>query len=106
MDKNPKVAIAKGQYTLAPGSNLLAKLEIYSRAASKMVDLGYADKAHAKSMGTAGCIYRTKVIKQTGGFDENIKGYGEDLDAEYRIRMAGWLLSTLTHNLVITRGVA
>jgi len=94
MDKNPKVGIAKGQYTLASGPNLLSTLEIYSRAASKMVDFNYTDRTHAKSMGTGGCIYRTKVIRQIGGFDKDIKGYGEDFDAEFRTRMAGWLLST------------
>jgi len=91
MEQNHKVGIAKGRYDLSPGANLLATLEIYSRAASKMVNFNYNDKAHAKSMGTGGCIYRVKAIRQVGGFDEKISGYGEDLDAEYRIRKAGWL---------------
>jgi len=92
MEQNHNVGIAKGRYALAPGANLLATLEIYSRAASKMVDFNYDDKAHAKSMGTGGCIYRVKAIRLVGGFDEKIRGYGEDFDAECRIRTAGWLL--------------
>ena len=92
MDQNPKVGIAKGKCELTPGANLVATLEIYSRAASKMVDFNDKVRARFKSMGTSGCIYRVKAIRQVGGFDENIKGYGEDLDAEYRIRTIGWLL--------------
>jgi GT2 family glycosyltransferase len=92
MDQNPKVGIAKGKYELTPGANLIATLEIYSRAASKMVDFNDEVRARFKSMGTSGCIYRVKAIRQVGGFDENIRGYGEDLDAEFRVRTAGWLL--------------
>lgn len=95
MNHNPDVGIAKGKIGLTPGANWIGTLEIYSRAASKMVDFNNNVKARAKSMGTSGCIYRVKAIKQVGGFDENIKGYGEDFDAEYRIRTAGWLLSTI-----------
>jgi len=93
MERHPRVGIAKGRYSLAPGPNLLATLEIYSRAASKMVDFNYSYRAHAKSMGTGGCIYRVKALRQVGGFDEENRGYGEDFDVECRIRAAGWLLS-------------
>jgi len=93
MERNPKVGIAKGKYGLAPGANLISTLEIYSRAASKMVDFNY--KVKTCSMGTGGSIYEVKAIKHVGGFNENIKGYGEDWDIEYRIRAAGWLLSTV-----------
>lgn len=93
MERNPKVGIAKGKYGLAPGANLVSTLEIYSRAASKMVDFNY--KVKTCSMGTGGSIYEVKAMKHVGGFNENIKGYGEDWDIEYRIRAAGWLLSTV-----------
>ena len=96
MERHPDVGIAKGKLGLTPGANWIATLEIYSRAASKMVDFNYKVKARSKSMGTSGCIYRVRAIRQVGGFDENIKGYGEDFDAEYRIRTTGWLLCT-TH---------
>ncbi|MFH0960621.1 MAG: glycosyltransferase [Pseudomonadota bacterium] len=93
MEKNPNVGIAKGKQELSPGANLLSTLEIYSRAADKMVDYS-PERARSKALGTSGCIYRLKAIKQAGGFDRNIRGYGEDWDAEYRIRMAGWRLCT------------
>jgi glycosyltransferase involved in cell wall biosynthesis len=93
MECHSEVGIAKGIQTVKPGSNLLATLETYSRAAGRMVDYT-SEKAKSKSMGTSGCIYRVKAIRQVGGFDENIAGYGEDFDAEYRIRKAGWVLCT------------
>jgi len=92
MQTNPNVGIAKGKYSLVPGANSVATLEIYSRAAGKMVD--FDSKIRTSSMGTAGCIYRVKAIREVGGFDQGIKGYGEDWDAEYRVRSAGWLLRT------------
>ena len=92
MDHTPEAGIAKGKYGLIPGANLLATLEIYSRAASKMVNFNAKATSRFKSLGTSGCIYRVKAVRQAGGFDENIKGYGEDLDAEIRVRDAGWSL--------------
>jgi glycosyltransferase involved in cell wall biosynthesis len=91
MEQNSKVGITKGKQALEPGGNLLATLETYSRAAGRMVEYSL-EKAQSKSLGTAGAIYRVKAISQVGGFDKNIAGYGEDMDAEYRIRKAGWLL--------------
>jgi glycosyltransferase involved in cell wall biosynthesis len=94
MKCHPEVGIAKGKQALEPGKNLLATLETYSRAAGRMVDYT-SEKAKSKSMGTSGCIYRVKATRQVGGFDKNITGYGEDFDAECRIRKAGWLLCTI-----------
>jgi len=91
MEQCANIGIAKGKYDLSPGPNLISTLEIYSRAANKMTDF---NKNKSKSMGTGACIYRLDVIKQVGGFDENIKGYGEDWDLECRVRDAGWLLQT------------
>lgn len=94
MEQHPEVGIAKGKQSLEPGDNLLATLETYSRAAGRMVDYE-SEKAHLKALGTGGSIYRVKAIKQAGGFDENLRGYGEDLDIEIRVRAAKWSLSTI-----------
>ena len=40
-------------------------------------------------------MYRIEAIRQAGGFDENLKGYGEDWDIEIRARAAGWSLHTI-----------
>lgn len=91
MESNPKVGIAKGAYELSPGPTLISTLEIYSRSADKMTDF---NRRNAKALGTGGCIYRLEAIKQAGGFDDEIRGYGEDWDAERKVREIGWLLQT------------
>ena len=94
MEQNPNVGIAKGKLSLQFTSNLLGTLETFSRAASKMVN--YQTKSsHNKVLGTSGCIYRTQAIKQAGGFDESVRGYGEDWDAEIRVRALGWSMATI-----------
>jgi len=94
MDKHPTVGIAKGKQSLKKGANLLGTLEGYSRAASRMVDY-QSEKAKYKSLGTGGAIYRLKAIKEAGGFDEKLRGYGEDFDAEIRIKAKGWKLAVV-----------
>jgi len=89
MEKNPSVGIAKGKHELRPGPSMASTLEIFSRAGGTMKML---NPKKLRSLGTGGCIYRAECIKQVEGFDENLKGYGEDWDAEYRIRTAGWRL--------------
>jgi glycosyltransferase involved in cell wall biosynthesis len=91
MEKHPEVGIAKGRQSLEPGGNLLSTLEAYSRAAGRMVNY-QSKKARSKALGTGGSIYRLEAIKQAGGFDENLRGYGEDWDAEIRVRDKGWSL--------------
>ena len=95
MEQNPKVGIAKGEYALIPGANWIATLEIFSRAAGKKVNFNYTTRAQSRAVGTGGSIYRIEAIRQTKGFDKNLKGYGEDWDAEYGIRAAGWMLNTI-----------
>jgi GT2 family glycosyltransferase len=50
------------------------------------------EEVNDKVLGTSGCIYRVKAIRQVGGFNPNFKGVGEDMDAENRIQEAGWKL--------------
>jgi len=86
MDINTNVAISKGEIYITPDLNWISELEIYTRNRMNVdfnTDL-------TKSMGTGGSIYRVEAIKKLGGFNENLKGYGEDWDAEFRLRNAGW----------------
>jgi succinoglycan biosynthesis protein ExoA len=94
MEKDPKAGILKGRQALESGGNLLATLEGYSRVAGKMVDFS-SRKALGKVLGTSGSIYRCTAIRQAGGFDENLRGYCEDWDAEIRVRAAGWVLNAV-----------
>jgi glycosyltransferase involved in cell wall biosynthesis len=91
MSKNPDVGIAKGKYgTCRTGSheNLVETLENTEFLLNTMSN----GETTSKALGTSGCIYRVKAIRQVGGFDQNFKGAGEDQDAEYRVRAAGWSL--------------
>jgi glycosyltransferase involved in cell wall biosynthesis len=89
MNMNPDVGIAKGKYGLYSSTSLVAYLENIGT----MVEYMNCNQGNvSKPLGTGGSIYRVKAIRQIGGFDENIKGVGEDMDAEYRTRRAGWLL--------------
>jgi len=88
MEQNPKIGIAKGKYGVAAETSLVATLE----NTEFVVDsFQYEGEVPANiSLGTSGCIYRVEAIRQAKGFDESIKGAGEDTDAEYRIKAAGW----------------
>jgi glycosyltransferase involved in cell wall biosynthesis len=91
MLQNPTVGIGKARYGTYPGETLVGALENISFQAA---DFKYGGKVTStvRALGTGGCIYRVKAIKQVGGFDKNISGVGEDADAEYRVRKAGWFL--------------
>lgn len=93
MDRNPDVGIGKGKY----GINHTTSLVAYLQNIEAIVEfLNCEQKTVSKPLGTGGSIYRVEAIRKVGGFDENIKGVGEDMDAEYRIRTSGWLLQTTT----------
>jgi glycosyltransferase involved in cell wall biosynthesis len=94
MNTNPKIGIAKGKQVLKPAANMLSTLETYSRVVGKMLDYK-SKKAHSKSLGTGGSMYRLEAIRQIGGFDQNLKWYGEDQDVEIRVRAKGWLLARI-----------
>lgn len=91
MEQNPNVGIAKGKYaSIKEGSreNVVATLENVEFLLNTM----FEGETNSKVLGTSGCIYRISAIREIGGFDSCIKGVGEDMDAENRIREAGWSL--------------
>jgi glycosyltransferase involved in cell wall biosynthesis len=94
METHPEVAAVKGKQALKPGGNLLATLEGFSRAASRMVDYS-SEKSRQKSLGTGGTLYRLEAAVEAGGFDEKLRGYGEDTDIEIRLRERGWRLAVI-----------
>ena len=93
MDENPDVGIGKGKYGMYNATCLATYLE---NVEAIVEFLNSKQKTLSKPLGTGGSIYRVKAIREAGGFDENIKGVGEDMDAEYRVRTSGWLLQTTT----------
>jgi glycosyltransferase involved in cell wall biosynthesis len=90
MERNPKAGIAKGRYGVYDKAGLVAILENTEFVVDSYLYEGEVTSSLA--LGTSGCIYRVEAIKQVKGFDQNIKGVGEDMDAEYRIKAAGWSL--------------
>ncbi|MEM2506752.1 MAG: glycosyltransferase [Nitrososphaeria archaeon] len=89
MEQNPKVGIAKGRYGIIKEDSLVATLENIDFMTTFSIERGEMPDV----LGTSGCIYRVKAVKEVGGFDKNIAGVGEDMDIECKIRTAGWELS-------------
>jgi len=88
MEQNSKLGIAKARYGIITKSNILEVLDNIPFVIYDSKD-GSLD---LKLPGTGGAIYRVEAIRQAGGFDEKIKGTGEDQDAAFRIKNLGWLI--------------
>jgi glycosyltransferase involved in cell wall biosynthesis len=89
MDENRQVGVAKGRYCLQESASLVA----YLQDVNASVELLNSEKEPlSQPLGTGGSIYRVEAIREVGGFDDAITGVGEDMDAEFRIRSAGWML--------------
>jgi len=84
MERNPNVGAAKARYLRVNSKNTIVTLE-------NCRDLFLRESSHI--VGTGGAIYRVEAIREIGGFDPNIRGAGEDVDALLRMKEAGWLLS-------------
>jgi glycosyltransferase involved in cell wall biosynthesis len=86
MENNPDVGIAKARYGFLLNDSLVATLENLPCVINDYDSF----KTESKYPGTGGSIYRVKAIRQVGGFDNCLVGVGEDQDAAYRIKEAGW----------------
>jgi len=95
MESNPRVGIAGGKFAMYPGENLIASLESIEWIVANYI---HGKKASLKPIlhMAGGCIYRVEAIREVGGFDRNINGALEDLDAEYRIGQLGWYTYFIT----------
>jgi glycosyltransferase involved in cell wall biosynthesis len=90
MEKNPKIGIAKARYNLSLDGPTVAVLETLPFV------LYYSQNRMAndeKLPGTGGSVYRVTAIREVGGFNNEIKTAGEDIDAAYRVRKAGWMIA-------------
>jgi len=97
MLKNPKVGITTGIVKTIP-HNLVLNLELVPGIVNHM-NFGKPKSfiwKTAKMPGTGGATYRVEALKQVNGFNESLKGVGEDQDVAQRIRAAGWLIQLNT----------
>lgn len=89
MEQNPKAGIVTAKLGILPRENLVLTLDLLP----SVVEYSCQDwKKPSKLPGTGGATYRLKTAKEVGGFNENIKGNGEDIDMASRVKQAGWLI--------------
>jgi len=88
MEQNSKVGVAKAKYGIMAGGSMV---EVLENAPFVILD-SINGSLDSKLPGTGGAIYRVEAIRQAGGFDEKLKGTGEDQDAAFRIKNLGWLI--------------
>lgn len=105
MENNPQVGITAGLFKTVP-NNLMLNLEIAPNIVNQK---SYGKPKNIiwkteKLIGTGGTTFRIEAIKQINGFDENIKGAGEDINLVLRIKNAGWLIQPNTAELYELHG--
>lgn len=95
MDSHPQVGIAAARFCGFPEKSLLVELQnLEWIAINHLVETN--GKLNIPCVVCGGAIYRTKAIKQIGGFDEQIIGACEDEDVELKIINAGWATHKVT----------
>lgn len=87
MELHPRIGIAKARYASHPQEGIIGTLE---NSAYIAVDRKYGGQTTTRGLGTGGSIYRVEAIKKAGGFDKEMTGAGEDINAELRVRKVGW----------------
>lgn len=86
MENNPTVGIAKGTQRILKDANLVSSLEMMYQQTTHILDR----ENNLLPLGTGASIYRVAAIRDVGGFDNSIKGVGEDMELEDRIKKIGW----------------
>lgn len=89
MDNNPKVGISIG-FVLVPRGYWLVELDLLPALVDRIRFLRLGSPL--KRPVTGGAAFRLEALRQVKGFDEKIRGAGEDVEVSYRIMKRGWLL--------------
>jgi len=105
LKRNPKAAITAGTFKTVKG-NLILNLEVAPHIVNQK---SYGKPKNFiwktdKLIGTGGTTFRTSVVREVGGFNESIKGAGEDTDLVLRIKTAGWLILPNSAELIELHG--
>ena len=93
MEQNPSVGITAGIVGILSG-NIVLNLELIPIIMDHIRNgkpRSFVWKTE-KLPGTGGATFRVKALKEVNGFDDHLKGVGEDQDVARRIRDAGWLI--------------
>jgi glycosyltransferase involved in cell wall biosynthesis len=93
MDENPQVGITSGLVNF-DSQNIVLTLEHIPDVVNR---LNYGKPRSKiwktqKLPGTGAATFRVKALKQVNGFDQRLKGVGEDQDVAKRIEDAGWYI--------------
>jgi len=89
IEGNPAAGIATAKLWIPSENNPVLALELIPN----IVEYSTQNWSRlSKNPGTGGTTYRLTAAKNVGGFDENIKGTGEDIDIARRMKQAGWLV--------------
>lgn len=88
MDNNSRVGIAKARHGFIRGEKIVASLENLPFIILDLMN----ESMYSNLPGTGGAIFKVNAIRQVNGFDEKLKGVGEDQDIAYRIKNAGWFI--------------
>lgn len=79
MDANPRVGVALGRYMYKEGKLMSNTWNLYHHTMQDFVGCAF--------------IFRRDAVRSVSGFDEEIKGAGEDVDLIARMRSEGWTCS-------------
>jgi GT2 family glycosyltransferase len=91
------IVTAQVRFAQSPGTINTAGLEIdklgiaYDRLAGRPITDG-AGSCPVEVFGASGCVaaYRTRMLRELGGFDASFFAFMEDADVSWRARMSGW----------------
>ena len=83
MERNPGLGGARAMQEIANQTSLIARVE----------NLSLMLKRGPLNVFDNNGIFRTKAMREVGGFDPHIKGAGEDVDLIMRMMRTGWLFS-------------
>jgi glycosyltransferase involved in cell wall biosynthesis len=101
LDTHPRIGISVGILVM-PEYNLIRKLDLMPFLVDRIRFI--AQGSELKAPGTGASAFRVKALQDVGGFDETMKGAGEDLDIGYRIKSSGWLVGAVNARFWETRG--
>lgn len=100
MERQPHTGIVTGKFMRMDKKHLDSTGEFIRRSAMPYsrgrdeIDSGQYDKSGYVFAATGGAsLYRTKMLRQIGLFDEDFFAYFEDVDLSFRAQLMGWHVS-------------